>query len=370
VSSRLAPLLLLPVLAACAARGPAARPPLLPAPAAWKTLLGEFVAPPLATDGRRVYVSTRDGAVRALDPATGAVGWKAEDLPGRLSAAEGFLLVRGEDGTLWSLQPRNGGVRWRAETGIAGSLPAVLDNDRAFVAGKGLAAVELATGRVLWSDTTGAETTTPPVGAGSRLLAGEADGTLRCRDRATGASLWTLSTSGALAAPPLVDVRSRRLYLGTTDERILEARLDDGRTGWAWRVGADVGHAGLLLPERVLFAPFDAVLYALHRGGNLAWRASLPSRPLSAPLPLGDHVAVACLENEIAAFVAATGAPAGVLRTGAEIRTPPILAAGRLVVGLRDRSVVAYALPGAEPAPEAAPAPPAREPLAAPPAAR
>jgi outer membrane protein assembly factor BamB len=364
VSSRLASLLLLTALAACAARPPAPLPPLLPAPAAWKTLLGELVAPPLATDERRVYVSTREGAVRSLDPATGAVLWKAEALPGRLSAAEGYLLVRGEDGTLWSLQPRSGGVRWKSETGIAGSLPAVVDHDRAFVAGKGLAAVELATGRVLWADTTGAETTAPPVGTGSRLLAGEADGTLRCRDRATGVSMWTLSTSGALVAPPVVDLPSRRLYLGTTDRRILEARLDDGRAGWTWRVGADVGHAGLLLPGRVLFASFDAVLYALHRGGNLAWRASLPSRPLSAPLPLGDYVAVACLENEIAAFVAATGTPAGVLRTGAEIRTAPVVAVGRLVVGLRDRSVVGYALPGDDPAP----APPA--PLAAPPAGR
>ena len=57
-----------------------------PLAAAWKTLLGEFVVPPLATDGRRVYVATRDGAVRALDLATGAVAWKAEGFAGRLSA--------------------------------------------------------------------------------------------------------------------------------------------------------------------------------------------------------------------------------------------------------------------------------------------
>ena len=353
----LATLLAALVLASCAGRRPPPRVPLLPMPAAWKTLLGEFVVPPLAVDGRRVYVATRDGAVRALDRSTGAVAWKAEGLPGRLSAADGLVLVRAEDGTVSSLQPRTGAVRWKSGTGIAGALPAVPDGDRAFVAGRGLAALDLATGRVLWSDPSGAETTAPPVASGSRLLAGEADGTLRGRDRATGVSLWALRTGGPLTAPPLVDPGRRRLYVGTSDKRILEVSLDRGKPGWAWRVGADIGHPGLLLPDHVLFASFDAVLYALRRGGNLAWRGALPSRPLSAPLLVSGHVLVACLENELVAFTADTGARAGGLRTSAQIQAPPVVAGDYVVLGLRDRSVIAYALPGAPVPAEPAPAP-------------
>jgi len=368
VSRSLAPLLVTLVLAGCAAKRVAPKAALFPLTPAWKTLLGDFVTAPLAQDSRRVYVATRDGAVRALDQATGAVAWKAEGLPGRLSAADGILLARGEDGTLWSLQPRTGAVRWKTETGVTGALPAVVDGDRALVAGRGLAAVDLASGRVLWNDASGADTTTPPVATGSRLFAGESDGTLRCRDRATGSSLWTLRTSGALLAPPLVDQARRRLYLGTTDKRILQVSLDKGKSGWAWRVGADIGHAGLLLPNQVLFASFDAVLYSLRRGGNLAWRAGLPSRPLSAPLPVGGQVLVACLENELVAFDLDTGASAGSLRTSAEIRTPPLLAGGYVVVGLRDRSVIAYALPGTPPPAE--PSPPPEPPVAAPPPGR
>ena len=371
---RLASLLAVLSIAGCAGRPPAPRPPLFPATAAWKTLLGEFVSPPLATDGRRLYVATRDGVVRALDPATGAVAWKADGLLGTLSAGEGVVLVRGEDGTLKSLHPRTGAVRWTATTGVAGTMPAVVDGDRAFVPGNGLAAVELASGRALWADLTGAATTAPPASAGSRVLAGEADGTLRCRDRDTGQPLWVARTGRALLAPPLVDESRRRVYLGTTDKRILEIRLDDGRKGWAWRVGADVAYAGLLLPDEVLFASYDAVLYSLRPGGNLDWRASLPSRPLSPLLVVGDWVVVACLENELVAFTPGTGRPAGRLRTTAEIRTAPIVVPGGLVaVGLRDRSVVAYPLPGAaapaEP-PKAEPAQPAAPPVAPPPPGR
>jgi outer membrane protein assembly factor BamB len=367
VRPRLASLLAALAIAGCAGKPPASKPPLLPVGAAWKTLLGEFVAPPLATDGRRLFVATRDGVVRALEPATGVVAWKVEGLPGTLSAGGGVVLLRGQDGTLKSLHPRTGAVRWTATTGVEGTLPAVVDGDRALVPGNGLAAVDLASGRALWADLTGAPTTAPPVSAGSRVLAGEADGTLRCRDRDTGQSLWVVRTRGALLAPPIVDESRRRLYLGTTDKRILELHLDDGKTGWAWRVGADIAFGGLLLPDRVLFASYDAVLYSLRRGGNLDWRAPLPSRPLSPPLVVGDYLLLACLENELVAFFPDSGRPAGRLRTTAEIRTSPLVVPGGLVaLGLRDRSVIAYALPGVGPPPPSPPEAAPEEPKVAP----
>ena len=79
---------------------------------------------------------------------------------------------------------------------------------------------------------------------------------------------------------------------------------------------------------------------------------------------VGGYVLVACLENELVAFSPETGTTAGRLRTTAEIRTPPILAGGLVAVGLRDRSVIAFALPGSTPAPTpeppVAPPPPGR----------
>jgi outer membrane protein assembly factor BamB len=179
----------------------------------------------------------------------------------------------------------------------------------------------------------------------ARLLVGEEDGTLYCRDRATGTTLWTHRTGSALLAPPLVDEKKRRVYLGTTARTIQEVKFDDGKKGWSWRVGADIQSPGLLLSGRVLFASFDAVLYGLTRGGNLAWRTALPSRPLSGPLRVGDHIVVACHEDEILGFRLETGDSAGTLRTDAQIRTPPLVQGGRIFVGLRNRTVVAFSLP-------------------------
>jgi len=76
---------------------------------------------------------------------------------------------------------------------------------------------------------------------------------------------------------------------------------------------------------------------------------------------------VACLENELVAFAPDTGTKAGELRTAAEIWTPPILAGGLVVLGLRDRSVIAYAPAALLPPPPSPLEPP--EPPVVPPAA-
>ena len=105
----------------------------------------------------------------------------------------------------------------------------------------------------------------------------------------------------------------------------------------------------------MLFAAYDAVLYAFERGGNVAWRGSLPSRPLAAPLVVEGRVVVACLENLLVAFDAKSGEKAGSFTTSAEIRTPPVRVGSLIVIGLRDRSVIAYGLAGTAPAPAEAP---------------
>jgi len=227
-----------------------------------------------------------------------------------------------------------------------------------YVAGDGMAALDAESGTIVWSEQWPVEVTTPVVPTVARVIAGEADGTLRCRDRATGVSLWTHLTGGPLRAPPLVDEKRRRIYLGTTDRRILELKLDDGSRGWRWKVGADIESPGLLLPDRVFYAPFDAVLYGLTRGGNLVWRAPLPSRPVSGPLKIGGHILIACHEDEILGFDIRTGKSSGNLRTLAEIRTPPLVADQQLFLGLRNRTLVALAIPNIPVLPPALGGPP------------
>jgi outer membrane protein assembly factor BamB len=287
------------LLAACGGRGRIGVPPdIFPVSTAWVVLLEDAPLGELATDGQRIFVSSRDGLLRALSPETGDVLWQVPNRAGWLAARPGVLVLRQRDGSLWRIDPQTGSASWRTATGIEGELPPRLDGAGVLVAGRGIAAVDLSDGHVVWSDTSRGEVTAPPSVSAGWVFSGERSGALHCRNRETGALEWTHETHSPLWAPPLLDDRNR-LFLGTTARRFVA--LDpakDGRERWRWRLGADVTAGSALLGNRVLFASFENVLYALKRSnGHLIWRAPLPSRPLAAPILLDSIILVACHEN-------------------------------------------------------------------------
>lgn len=344
--------------AACHGR-PVLPPDVFPVETAWTAGLGEAIEGPLATDGARIFVATRDGAVHAFDLATGAAAWEAKDRTGVVGAAPGLVVLRAPDGIVWGMDPETGRTRWKAETGVVGAIPPVVSGEAVLVAGEGFTRLDPATGAALWSVPAPPAVQGVPLAWGPHVLAGEADGALRCRNAATGALLWAFPTGG-LVSQPLVDDEDRVLF-GTTDRRFLAVRARDGKQEWRWKVAADVQAPAVILDDKVLFATHENVLYALKRGsGKMVWRAGLPSRPLGGPVLMGTAVLVACFENDVVGFDGRTGRRLGSLRTTAEIRTPPVLVNRRLYIGLRDRTVVALQLaapppPQASPEPEASP---------------
>jgi outer membrane protein assembly factor BamB len=333
---------------ACAARARVALPPVFPMRQAWTASLPGLPEEPLATDGHRLFVTTRDGGLIALDTDRGEQLWALADVPGRAAAGEGSVILRQASGTVMSLHPKTGASRWSIDSGVPGGLPPVIDGDRVYVAGSGLAALDLESGRIVWKAQDGAEVTAPVAPGGPRLYVGEADGTLRARAREDGKSIWMFKTEAPLAAPPVVDGQDR-LFLGTRDRRIVSLSAKDGDPGWRWKVGADIQGPGLIDGDRVVFAAFDAVLWALDRGnGNLAWRGLLTSRPIGGPIAVDGVALVACHENEVLGFDLRTGKAIGGLRTTAVIATRPVVVRRRLFLGLRDRTAIALDL-GASP---------------------
>ena len=348
----------LALAAACGGR-PVLTPDVFPVETAWTASLGEAIEGPLATDGTRLFVATRDGAVRGLDLATGSAVWEVRDRTGVVGAGPGLVALRAPDGIVWGMEPETGRTRWKAETGVIGAIPPVVSREAVLVAGEGLTWLDPATGAARWSVPAPPATRGVPLAWGAHVLAGEADGALRSRDAATGALAWAFPTEGVVAAPVVDD--HDRVLVGTTDRRFVALRARDGKQEWRWKVGADVQAPAVVLDDKVLFATHENVLYALKRGsGKMAWRAGLPSRPLGGPMLVGTAVLVACFENDVLGFDGRTGRRLGALRTSAEIRTPPVLVNRRLYVGLRDHTVVALQMaavpqPSASPEAEASP---------------
>jgi len=304
VSRQLVLVLLAACLAACAGRGRiGGPPPIFPTTTVWTVPLGGLPLGPLVSDGSRIFVSSRDGTVRALDRLTGSLLWELPDRGGFLAARPGVLVLCQQDGTVWRLEPESGATEWQTRTSVTGAFPPAL---------------------------------------GRWVLVGEEGGALRCRDGGTGASLWVAETGSSLRAPALVDEKGRVL-LGTTAQRFTALDVTrEGRERWRWKLGADVTSRAAVLGDKVLFTSLDNVLYALKRGnGHLVWRAPLPSRPISGPVLVGSAVLVACHEQEILGFDGRTGDRLGSLKTPTELKTPPLVLERWIFVGLRNPAAVA-----------------------------
>jgi outer membrane protein assembly factor BamB len=342
-------------LSAC---GPPRIPPppaLFPLENAWKVPVPGGVDHGPATDGARVfYVSA--AALHAVAAADGKPLWTTAGREGTLGAGPGLLALREADGTVWGIEPASGSARWKVESGIAGTLPPVVDAERVLVAGDGIVSIDVGSGRVVWGAPGAPKVTAPPVVAGALVIVGEADGTVRARDAATGESRWTHATGGEVLAPALPDGEGR-LILGTTARGIIALDAKDGKREWRWRVGADVTTGGIVVERNAVVATQEAVLWGLRRGGgNMAWRAALPSRTLGGPIRFGDAVLIAChglrpSESLLVGFDGLTGRRLGDLKTPAELKWPPAAAGRGVYAALRDDTLAGWRLPAeAEPA--------------------
>jgi outer membrane protein assembly factor BamB len=344
----LATALLTATLAACA-RKAIPPTPVFPLGQAWRQPVAAGVDGPLAADAERIYFVS-GGAVHALRLADGAPAWTAPNRAGVLTVSADLLVVREPNGTVWALDPRTGSARWKVGSGITGSVPAVIDRDRVLVAGDGIAVLEAAGGRAVWTAAGEPKVTAPPAVSGTLLVTGESDGGIRARDAATGSARWTYTTGGGALQAAALDDAGERLFVGTAARGFVALHADKGSRDWRWKVGADVPGAAAFAGRLVLFASNEAVLYGMHRGGNLSWRAPLPSRPRSIPLVFGTSVLVAChglrpSESLLVGFDARNGRRLGDLKTPAELKTAPVASGRTLVAALRDGTVVAWRLP-------------------------
>jgi outer membrane protein assembly factor BamB len=347
----LAAFLLVATLPACARRV-VPPTPLFPLAQAWRKPVAAGVDGALAADAERVYFVSA-GAVHALRLADGAPAWTAENRAGVLSASADLLVVREPGGTVWGLEPRTGSARWKVASTVPGTVPAVIDRDRVLVAGDGIASLDAATGRAVWTLAGEPKVTAPPAVSGPLVVTGEADGSIRARDAASGTVRWTHPTGGGALLAPALDDGGRRLFVGTAARGFVALHADKGSRDWRWKVGADVTFAATPAGRLVLFASNEAVLYGMHRGGNLSWRAPLPSRPRGAPLVFGTSALVAChglrpSESLLVGFDARTGRRLGDLKTPAELKAAPVSSGRTLVAALRDGTVAAWRLPDEE----------------------
>ena len=154
--------------------------------------LADFTKPdpfkPAALQANPNLLSVRQAWTAKLAPVS---------FPLMLAVTPGSVIAAGSDGSLLSLDPANGAVQWRASVGAPliagvgsdGRTSAVITRENQLVAVS-------SSGQVLWRQPLGAQAYTAPLVAGGRVFVLAADRAVSAYDGATGRRLWIQQRPG------------------------------------------------------------------------------------------------------------------------------------------------------------------------------
>lgn len=278
-------------------------------------------------DGRAMlFAGGYDHFVWALDASSGELLWKYATGDAVFATPliweggpEPVLLVASNDRAVYALEAKSGRRLWstaleayRPTLGGArltsGCLGRVGEVDALYVGSwvfdrslgrsqqrGAVSALEVRTGKVLWSTSLGDNEVTAPIcfgGAGGRRLAlGSADGNLHVLDAETGRPLWRHTEHDGIASPPAWGALGDGTQVLVTGSRYGEVRALDAESGAErWRLKtADRITGSPAIAEidgrPLVFVPsYDRNLYALDAAsGKVVWRAPARGGFYSAP---------------------------------------------------------------------------------------
>lgn len=233
----------------------------------WSSSVGDGVghyfsklAPDYAYD--KVFVASRDGEVKALDPKNGKAIWQTElehdDMPARLSggisAAYGQIYLGSENGEVIALDEESGDVAWRI--GVEGEVLAA------------------------------------PVAEGNLILVNTSRGALVALDAESGEQQWTISTEVptlTLRGDSRPATASGGVFWGTSAGRLAAAIVERGQMIWQQPVGqpkgateidrlVDVDSSPLIIGATLYTVGYNGQLIAIDlRSGKPMWKRNYSS---------------------------------------------------------------------------------------------
>lgn len=223
-------------------------------------------APRADTD--RVYLG--GGSLAAFDSGAGEVLWRSTDASDRYSRptiAGGRVYAGNRDGTVYALDAADGRERWQTSLGrTRGWVPSVAD-ETVYVgtstsSSGSVVALDASTGEERWSVGTAPvlNDTAPAIGENAIYLGCSGfdgrHGKLVARDRADGASRWSLEldSDGWFGQPIVAD---GTVYAGAIDDDVYAVDADSGEVRWRF----DAGGTAYAAPEVT-----DDLLYVAGRG--------------------------------------------------------------------------------------------------------
>lgn len=203
-------------------------------------------------------------------------------------------------------------------------------------------AINAATGAVLWSQSTSAAFESSPVVAGSLVYAGGVDGKIYAFATSTGKIAWTYTTGGFIDSSPAVV--NGVLYVGSTDDTIYALNALTGALIWSYKTGGEVESAVAVSNGAVYVGSDDDKIYAISAAGtklgSLLWSYTTGGLAYSSPAVAKGIVYAGSSDGNMYALNAHTGALQWETATGSALESP-VVANGVVYVSNRSSGIFA-----------------------------
>ena len=249
-----------------------------------------YVSSPVVVGGTVIF-GGGDGAVYALDAASGEVRWRAHT-GGRVRsspAVSGSRVVVGSlDGNVYCLSLKTGAERWRFATAGAQlesakfgydrrsvqSSPAIV-NGVVFIGARDgfLYAIDLLTGKEKWhfDHKISWVNSSAAVEDGVVYTASSDAAFVQAVDAATGVEKWRMSTEVPVWSSPALS--GNYLYVGDWIGRLHAIDRRDGKEQWKFRTGAMILSSPTVSGDLVIFGSTDGSVYAIRTADTAVQRA-------------------------------------------------------------------------------------------------
>ncbi|MGF1722591.1 outer membrane protein assembly factor BamB [Vibrio kyushuensis] len=262
-----------------------------------------------------VFVASRDGVVKALDPENGKTLWQTdleEDVSARLSggitAAYSQIYIGSENGQLIALDAKTGELAWRVDVDGEVLAAPVADSNMIIVnTSRGmLIALEQSTGVQKWAISTDVPNLTlrgdsAPVTVSGGVFWGTANGRLAAAIVERGQLIWQQPIGmpqGSTEIDRLVDVDASPVVIGSTlyivgfNGQLTSIDLQSGRPMWkrSYSSATDLATDGSRI---YLVTDQDHLIAVDARSGTEIWsNKDLEYRQLTAPVIIDNRVVV------------------------------------------------------------------------------
>lgn len=206
--------------------------------------------------------------------------------------------------------------------------------------GNALRAIDLPTGRLLWSFIADDDIPFSPAVTAQSVFITSSDGRLYALDRSTGLKQWEYRVENffSMATSPIVF--NKAVYFGSRDAYLYAVNASSGKLRWKYKTAGGIDSSPVVINSNILFGSFDGNFYAVnYHTGKEKWKYSTGGKIIGSPAETGGIVYFGSTDGFLYAVRGNSGRLLWKTQTNGPIETSPTITDKGVIIANKNNSL-------------------------------